>query len=89
MDGTPSAPDSDPESLERTERPSRAADDRRELNALRARAYGPQADISADPAAGAEPEEGDGFGRWLPEGSIVRFHFRGDTVDVFVRPPGD
>ena len=36
-----------------------------------------------------EPEDGDGFGRWLPEGSVVSFHFRENTVDVFVRPPAD
>ncbi|WP_341994969.1 hypothetical protein MRBLWH7_002517 [Microbacterium sp. LWH7-1.2] len=236
MDGWLSAPDSDPESPELTEGPSRATDDERELSALRARAYGPEADISADPAAVArlieleaahlgaaasvppavatestaevrqavshgsrwrawlltgamgivaaavaatiwflfphpdatlretepdadsaiidvlsaqgrgpvastlrqfetyhdvgvwsvenaagrvcyvvwdvrgggrfaltcgpqdrdvslslsvEPAGGDGFGEWLPEGSLVRFHFRGDTVDVFVRPPAD
>ncbi|WP_374976507.1 hypothetical protein ACEYYH_01340 [Microbacterium trichothecenolyticum] len=51
MDGWPSAPDSDPESPELTERSSRPSDIERELDALRARAYGPEADIDADPSA--------------------------------------
>lgn len=51
MDGWPSAPDSDPESPELTGRSSRPSDIERELDALRARAYGPEADIDADPAA--------------------------------------
>jgi hypothetical protein len=50
VDGSPSASNSDPESFERTE-PSRPSDAERELNELRARAYGPEPDIEADPAA--------------------------------------
>ncbi len=49
MDGSPSAPDS--ERLELTEGSSRPTDTERELNVLRARAYGPRADIYADPTA--------------------------------------
>ncbi|MGX5771556.1 hypothetical protein ACWKWN_12445 [Microbacterium trichothecenolyticum] len=51
MGGSPSAPDSGPDSLEFTERSSRPSDIERELDGLRARAYGPDADIDADPAA--------------------------------------
>jgi hypothetical protein len=51
VDGWPSAPDSEPESPELTEGRSRPSDVERELDALRARAYGPEADIDADPAA--------------------------------------
>ena len=51
MDGRPSAPDSGPESPELTGGSSRLSDTARELAELRARAYGPDADIEADPAA--------------------------------------
>ena len=50
VDGSPSASNSDPESFERIT-PSRPSDAERELNDLRARAYGPEPDIEADPAA--------------------------------------
>ena len=46
VDGSPSASDSNP-----TTTPSRVSDAERELNDLRARAYGPTSDIEADPAA--------------------------------------
>jgi hypothetical protein len=36
-----------------------------------------------------ESEGVDDFAPWLPDGSIVDFHLRDDTVDVFVRPPAD
>jgi hypothetical protein len=49
--GSPSAPDSGPDSLEFTDGSSRPSDIERELDGLRARAYGPDADIDADPAA--------------------------------------
>ncbi|MFE5409605.1 hypothetical protein [Microbacterium sp. NPDC056569] len=51
MDGSPSAPDVTPESPELTEGRSRPTGTARELDALRARAYGPEADIEADPVA--------------------------------------
>ncbi|KJL45096.1 hypothetical protein RS82_00445 [Microbacterium trichothecenolyticum] len=51
VDGSPSAPDSRPESLELTEGSPRPSDTERELDELRARAYGPEADIEGDPAA--------------------------------------
>jgi hypothetical protein len=51
VDGWPSAPDSEPEPPELTDGSSRPSDTERELDALRARAYGPEADIDADPAA--------------------------------------
>lgn len=51
MDGRPSAPDSGPEPLELTEGSPRPSATERELAELRARAYGPGADIEADPAA--------------------------------------
>ncbi len=57
MDGRPSAPDSGPEPFELTEGSSRPPDIERELNALRARAYGPDADIEADPVAMARLAE--------------------------------
>ncbi len=50
VDGSPSASDSDSESFERITR-SRQSDSERELHDLRARAYGPESDIEADPAA--------------------------------------
>ena len=34
-----------------------------------------------------DSEGGDGFGRWLPDGSSIDFRFHDDTVDVFVQPP--
>jgi hypothetical protein len=34
----------------------------------------------------AEPEGGDGFGDWLPEGSFVRFQLHGAGVDVYLPP---
>ncbi len=30
---------------------------------------------------------GDGFADWLPDGSVVSFHLRDDTVAVFLHPP--
>ena len=51
VDGSSSAPDSGPESLELTAGSPRPSDPERELDELRARAYGPDADIEADPAA--------------------------------------
>ncbi|MGU3643343.1 hypothetical protein ACLBXX_00125 [Microbacterium sp. C23T] len=57
MDGRPSAPDSGPESPELTEGSSRPSDNARELAELRARAYGPDADIAVDPAAMARLAE--------------------------------
>jgi hypothetical protein len=50
VDGSASASNSDSESFERITR-SRPSDTERELNDLRARAYGPEPDIDADPAA--------------------------------------
>ncbi len=50
VDGSPSASKSDPGSVERMT-PPRMSGAERELNALRARAYGPKPDIEADPAA--------------------------------------
>ena len=50
VDGSPSASSSDTGSVERTTS-SRLSDAERELNDLRARAYGPSPDIEADPAA--------------------------------------
>ncbi|MEU1973164.1 hypothetical protein ABZ477_16030 [Microbacterium sp. NPDC019599] len=50
MDGSSSAPGSEHESIERMT-PSRPSDTERELSTLRVRAYGPQPDIDADPAA--------------------------------------
>ncbi|MGC5221744.1 hypothetical protein ACPW96_03980 [Micromonospora sp. DT81.3] len=50
MDGSPSASNPDPESFQRITH-SRLSDAERELNDLRARAYGPASDIDADPAA--------------------------------------
>ena len=50
VDGPPSASNSDSEFFERITR-SRQSDTERELNHLRARAYGPEPDIEADPAA--------------------------------------
>jgi hypothetical protein len=50
VDGPSSASDSDSESIERITR-SRPSDTERELDDLRARAYGPASDIEADPAA--------------------------------------
>jgi hypothetical protein len=50
VDGRASASNSDSESIERIAR-SRHPDTERELNDLRARAYGPKPDIEADPAA--------------------------------------
>ncbi|WP_275426021.1 MULTISPECIES: hypothetical protein [Microbacterium] len=32
-----------------------------------------------------DPNATDGFGDWLPEGSILSFHLRDNTVDVFIR----
>jgi len=29
----------------------------------------------------------DGFGEWLADGSVISFHLRENTVDVFVHPP--
>ncbi|MFF2487322.1 hypothetical protein ACFVSU_13040 [Microbacterium sp. NPDC058062] len=57
MDGRPSAPDFGPEPPELTEGSSRPSDTARELAELRARAYGPDADIEADPAAMARLAE--------------------------------
>ncbi|MFB7891704.1 hypothetical protein ACFC1I_05865 [Microbacterium sp. NPDC056044] len=51
MDGRSSAPGPDPESPGLTEGSPRPSDTERELAALRARAYGPDADIATDPAA--------------------------------------
>ena len=50
VDGSASASNSHSESFERITR-SRPSDTERELNDLRARAYGPRSDIEADPAA--------------------------------------
>ena len=50
VDGSPSASDSETESFERMT-PSRPSDAERELNDLRARAYGREPDIEADPSA--------------------------------------
>lgn len=33
----------------------------------------------------AEPD--DGFGEWLPAGSVISLHLRESTVEVFVHPP--
>lgn len=44
----------------------------------------PGVDLFAD--IGAWPLLGDDFMRGLPDGSIIRFHYRGDSVDVFVYP---
>ena len=35
---------------------------------------------------GAWPQAGDGFGEWLPDGSIIRFHLRANAVDAYVYP---
>ena len=32
-------------------------------------------------------EADDGFGEWLPDGSIISLHLRENTVDVFVHSP--
>ncbi|WP_404434651.1 hypothetical protein LG299_08220 [Microbacterium lacus] len=37
----------------------------------------------------AEPEIGDGFGDWLPEGSFVRFQLHGPGVDVYLPPESE
>jgi hypothetical protein len=50
VDGSSSASNSDTESFERIS-PPRPSDTERELNVLRARAYGPEPDIDADPGA--------------------------------------
>jgi hypothetical protein len=50
VDGSPSAPHSDSESFERITA-ARPSDTERELSELRVRAYGPEPDIGADPAA--------------------------------------
>ena len=57
MDGSSSAADPGPEPLELTEGSPRPSDTERELAELRARAYGPEADIEADPAAMARLAE--------------------------------
>ena len=44
----------------------------------------PEADLMAD--FGAWPAYEYDFGDRLPDGSIVRFHHRGDTVEAFVHP---
>ena len=44
----------------------------------------PGVDLFAD--IGAWPLLGDDVMRGLPDGSIIRFHYRGDSVDVFVYP---
>ena len=44
----------------------------------------PGVDLFAD--IGAWPLLGDDFMRGLPDGSIIRFHYRGDSVDVVVYP---
>jgi hypothetical protein len=41
----------------------------------------PDAELFVD--LGAWPEAGDDFGEWLPDGSIVRFHVRGNFVDAY------
>jgi hypothetical protein len=43
-----------------------------------------EADLVAD--YGAWPASDYDFGDPLPDGSIVRFHHRGDTVEAFVHP---
>lgn len=47
----------------------------------------PGLDLFAD--VGAWPPREEGFLRGLPDGSIVRFHYRGDSVDVFVYPASE
>jgi hypothetical protein len=32
-------------------------------------------------------EQGDSFGEWLADGSVISLHLRENTVDVFVHPP--
>jgi hypothetical protein len=44
----------------------------------------PEADLMAD--FGTWPAYEFDIGDTLPDGSIVRFHHRGDTVEVFVHP---
>ncbi|WP_104162506.1 hypothetical protein [Cryobacterium sp. N22] len=47
----------------------------------------PGVDLFAD--IGAWPLFGDDFMRGLPNGSIIRFHYRGDSVDVFLYPSSE
>ena len=43
-------------------------------------------DLFADTDTGAWPLRGDDLIEGLPDGSIVRFHYRGHSVDVFLYP---
>lgn len=47
----------------------------------------PGLDLFADIGAWLPRE--DGFMEGLPDGSIIRFHYRGDSVDVFVHPASE
>lgn len=44
----------------------------------------PGVDLFAD--VGGQTHSGDGAVMGLPKGSVVRFHYRGDSVDVFLYP---
>ena len=44
----------------------------------------PWIDLFAD--VGAWPLLGNDYVEGLPDGSIIRFHYSGDTVDVFLYP---
>jgi hypothetical protein len=43
-------------------------------------------DLFSDTDTGAWRLRGDDLIEGLPEGSIIRFHYRGDSVDVFLYP---
>ncbi len=45
----------------------------------------PGVELALHMSVEAEPD--DGFGDWLPTGSVVSLHLRENTVDVFVHPP--
>jgi hypothetical protein len=44
----------------------------------------PGVDLFAD--VGGQTHSGDDAMLGLPKGSVVRFHYRGDSVDVFLYP---
>lgn len=47
----------------------------------------PGVDLFAE--IGTLPQLGDDFPDGLPEGSLIRFHYRGDSVDVFIYPASE
>ena len=61
--------------------------ERRPLGVDGANCVPPGVDLFADLVAW--PELRDDSGEGLPDGSIIRFHYRGDSVDVYVYPASE